>query len=138
MITTKSKSSDRRRAERVPFNTPGELLVCPASSKTVPMKVTVKDASATGVGVIAEEPLPIGQKYVVKEPSLSKRPSVLFTVVRSHALGEGKYLAGLHATHLMRGHEAIVPSRRPSHAKQIAVALVLLVAVAGTVVMFLL
>jgi hypothetical protein len=47
----------------------------------------VRDVSATGVGVISDEPLPVGQKFVVKEPTIiSKQNSVLYTVVRAERI----------------------------------------------------
>ena len=100
--TTTMKTSDRRRAPRTPLNTHGQLLVCPADNRSVPIPVTFKDASATGIGVVAQEPLALGHKYVVKEQSLSKCDAVLFTVVRTKALDNRHFFAGLHATHLMR------------------------------------
>ena len=136
MFATKTRTSERRRAKRMPLNAPGELLVCPASSKTVAMRVTVKDVSATGVGVIAAEPLPIGQKYVVKEPTISRRQSVLFTVVRSHAIGDGQYLAGLHASNLMRGNDARDVRRSSGRGKTLAAVGAILAAVGFVVASF--
>ena len=41
---------------------------------------------------------------MVKEQTLSKRPTVLYTVVRADPLGDGRYSIGLHASHLMAAH----------------------------------
>jgi hypothetical protein len=114
--TTTMKTSDRRRAPRTPLNTHGQLLVCPADNRSVPIPVTFKDASATGIGVVAQEPLALGHKYVVKEQTLSKREAVLFTVVRTRALDDHHFFAGLHATHLMRQLEAADASQRGASA----------------------
>ena len=95
------KGSERRRATRFPLNSQAELIRVPSSSRTAPVKVKVRDVSATGVGVVHTEPLPLGEKYVVKERTLSKRKSVLFTVVRADPVGENSYSIGLHDSHLM-------------------------------------
>ncbi len=94
---------ERRKAERFPMNSKGELFVCPATSRTVPIHVDVKDASTTGVGVISPEPLTMGEKYVVKEQTLSRGKRVLYTVVRSQTLNDGRFSVGLHASDLIDG-----------------------------------
>src|SRR4051812_18086968 len=81
------RGAERRRAKRVPIESQAELFRCPSSSRTAPVKVAVRDVSATGVGVLSDEPLPVGQKYVVKEPTIiSKQKSVLYTVVRAERI----------------------------------------------------
>jgi len=96
------KGADRRRSPRREVNKTAELIVCPASSRTAPIKVNIRDISATGVGVIHSEPLPLGQKYVVREPSIIPRSQpCLYTVVRADRVGDGKFSIGLHASHLM-------------------------------------
>ena len=57
--------------------------------------------SSTGVGVVHSEPLPVGQKYVVKEPTIERTHAALYTVVRADRIGEGRYSIGLHASHLI-------------------------------------
>jgi hypothetical protein len=96
------KGSERRRATRVPLDAQAELMSVPSSSRTAPIKVKIKDVSATGVGVVHSEPLPLGQKYVVKESTtIAKRKSVLYTVVRADPIGDNSYSIGLHDSHLM-------------------------------------
>ena len=73
---------ERRKAPRKPLGTVGQLVVCPASSRTAPLEVHVNDYSVTGIGIIHNEPLPLGQKYVIKEQNVARQGSVLFTVVR--------------------------------------------------------
>lgn len=97
----KLTGSDRRKARRTPMKTTGQLLICPSSSRTAPIPVEFQDVSATGVGIVHSEALRLGQKFVVKEQSLSKRPTLLYTVVRSDRIDEGRYSIGLHATSLM-------------------------------------
>ena len=98
---SRKKGRERRLATRFPLNSSAELIRVPSSSRAAPIKVKVKDVSATGVGVMYSEPLPLGEKYVVKEPTISRRKSVLFTVVRADQVGENNYSIGLHDTHLM-------------------------------------
>jgi len=110
----------------------------PSSSRTAPIKVKIRDVSATGVGVLHTEPLPLGQKYVVKESTtISKRKSVLFTVVRADAIGENIYSIGLHDSHLMgKDYKVEKASRVNAMAKLLVLAIVMgsLVAVAWALV----
>jgi hypothetical protein len=120
------KGSDRRRSPRREVNKTAELIVCPASSRTAPIKVNVRDISSTGVGLIHNEPLPLGQKYVVREPSIIPRSQpCLYTVVRADPAGEGKYSIGLHASHLM-GLDA---GEKTGRAKTAAMARLLILAI---------
>jgi hypothetical protein len=120
------KGAERRRSARRDVNTPAELIVCPASSRTAPIKVTVRDISATGVGLVHSEPLPLGQKYVVREPSIIPRSQpCLYTVVRADPAGEGKYSIGLHASHLM----GLEVGEKTGRAKVAAMARLLILAI---------
>ena len=120
------KGSERRRSPRREVNKTAELIVCPASSRTAPIKVNVRDISSTGVGLIHNEPLPLGQKYVVREPSIIPRSQpCLYTVVRADPAGEGKYSIGLHASHLI-GLDA---GEKTGRAKTAAMARLLILAI---------
>ena len=107
--TERRKGAERRRAPRVRLDSEAELVVCPASSRTAPLKVQVRDVSATGVGILHDEPLPLGQKYVVREPTISRLASILFTVVRTDRVGENRYSIGLHASQLLAAQNGYVP-----------------------------
>ncbi|MEA2707696.1 MAG: hypothetical protein QOF78_297 [Phycisphaerales bacterium] len=124
------KGKDRRLAQRFPLDSQAELVRCPSSSRTAPIKVKVKDISATGVGVLHTEPLPLGEKYVVKEPTISRRKSVLFTVVRSDQIGEANYSIGLHDAHLM-GKDYIVKKRPTGKTSAMAKLLMLAMLMGG-------
>ena len=76
------------------------------------MSVVVRDISATGVGIVHDLPLPVGEKYAVKQDALPPDPPGLFTVVRSDAMPDGQYGIGLHASHLLDPRAAAVQSRR--------------------------
>jgi hypothetical protein len=96
------QKSDRRMSDRFPVGADGQLFLCPAGRSTPPLHVHVRDVSDTGVGVVYGAPLPLGQKYVVKQPAVARRGgSVLFTVVRSEKLPDGTFTIGLHASHLL-------------------------------------
>ena len=124
--SAKKKGSDRRRSPRRDVNRTAELIVCPASSRTAPIKVNVRDISATGVGLIHNEPLPLGQKYVVREPSIIPRSQpCLYTVVRADAVGEGKFSIGLHASHLI----GLEVGEKTGRAKTAAMARLLILAI---------
>lgn len=126
----RKKGSERRRATRFPVNSQAELIRVPSSSRAAPIKVKVKDISATGVGITHTEPLPIGEKYVVKEPTISRRERVLFTVVRADHIGDNNYSIGLHDTHLM-GKDYKVEKRAHAHTVAMAKLLILALILGG-------
>ena len=95
---------ERRKAPRKPLGTVGQLVVCPASSRTAPLEVHVNDYSVTGIGIIHNEPLPLGQKYVIKEQNVARQGSVLFTVVRCDRIDENRFSIGLHASSLLQNN----------------------------------
>ena len=134
LFGTRTRVNERRRAKRFALGTAGELIACPRDPGTAPIKVHVKDASATGVGVIHDASLAVGQKYVVRERNLAKRKSLLFTVVRSEPLGDGKFIIGLHASHLMGGGYP-QPPRASSTAKTAALLVALGLAMGALVLM---
>ena len=126
MSKTKKKGADRRRSPRREVNKTAELIVCPASSRTAPIKVNIRDISATGVGLMHHEPLPLGQKYVVREPSVIPRSQpCLYTVVRADPVGEGKFSIGLHASHLI----GLEVGEKTGRAKTAAMARLLILAI---------
>ena len=120
----KPRGRDRRCAKREPLDTRGQLIRCPASSRTAPLDVQFSDQSATGVGIVHHEPLPVGQKYVVKEPSISRRKNVLFTVVRADKLDDARFSIGLHASHLLE--DGYVHSERQPVGRKVPVVLLIL------------
>jgi hypothetical protein len=132
MVLIGTKVKERRRAQRFPLGTEGQLTVCPAIAGMPPVKVRVKDASVTGVGIIHDEPLRVGQKYVIREKTLSRRKSVLFTVVRCEPTGDGKYSIGLHASHLM-GRDRMPLSDQRGRGVRIFGLLIAIVLVGGVV-----
>jgi hypothetical protein len=126
----RKKGKERRLATRFPLNSHAELIRVPSSSRTAPIKVKVKDISATGVGITYTEPLPIGEKYVVKEPTISRRKSVLFTVVRADQIGENNYSIGLHDSHLI-GKDYKVHSKKHGRVAAMATLLILALIMGG-------
>ena len=106
----KPRGRDRRVAPRTRVDSQGELFLCPGSSRTAPLKVLIRDVSATGVGIVNPDPLPMGQKFVVKEPTISRGKNVLYTVVRSEPLVAGGYAIGLHASHMMDNNGGLLHS----------------------------
>src|SRR2546430_15593450 len=91
---------DRRRARRMPVEAQGHILPCPASSRSTPMPVRVRDVSATGVGITHDTPLPIGAQFVVKQESFPTDQPRLYTVVRAASMPDGNFSIGLHAGQL--------------------------------------
>ena len=124
---------ERRRAERMLLGTVGHMVTCPASSRTAPLTVTIADCSATGVGVIHTEPLPVGAKFVIKEPTISRRQSVLFTVVRADRIDAERFSIGLHASHLMENQHPQQQQRRGDQKVSAAAVMLILTVAAGVV-----
>ena len=120
----KLSGRERRLSPRMPLRTTGQLVICPASPRTAPITVHVSDCSATGVGVIHTDPLPLGQKFVVKEQTISRQKSVLFTVVRSDRIDENRFSIGLHASHLLEN--AFEHSQRRAPQQNVATAALIL------------
>jgi hypothetical protein len=103
---------DRRGAPRTRIDGIGELLACPATARSVPLQVQIRDISATGVGLVHACPLPLGQKYVVRQNSFTADQPRLYTVVRSDSAGDGTFSIGLHAAR--EQDRAAVPPLSPS------------------------
>jgi hypothetical protein len=97
MGSLRARGDERRRAPRTRIDSPGELLACPATARTVPVRVQVRDVSATGVGLVHASPLPLGQRFVVRQATFPTDQPRLYTVVRSDATGDGTFSVGLHA-----------------------------------------
>lgn len=100
-VSETSKTANRRQSERKTVDAAGELIACPATSKTAPVPVHVRDVSATGVGIVVDNPLPVGQKFVVKQDSFPTHQPRLYTVVRADQTETGQYNVGLHASQLL-------------------------------------
>jgi hypothetical protein len=133
------KQQDRRRATRTPVNATGELVPCPANSKTAALQVQVRDVSATGVGVLHSSPLPVGQKYVVRQESLPLDQPRLYTVVRSESTGDGQYITGMHASQLLDPRPgAHTPRQCAQHRNTAALAGMALLILLAVAAMFLL
>jgi len=92
-------------------------MVWPASSRTAPIRVEVRDVSETGVGILHNEPLRLGDKFVVREPTIGKMKCVLFTVVRAQQIDESHYIIGMHASHLVEEEEAAAKLPPSRHAR---------------------
>jgi hypothetical protein len=101
--TSNRGKKDRRRAARMPVEAQGHILPCPASSRTTPTPVLVRDVSATGVGITHDTPLPVGAKFVVKQESFPPDQPRLYTVVRAASMPDGNFSIGLFAGQLGGG-----------------------------------
>src|SRR5437773_12458332 len=95
-----NRGKERRRARRVSVEAKGHILPCPASSRTTPTPVLVRDVSATGVGITHDTPLPVGAKFVVKQESFHPDQPRLYTVVRAASMPDGNFSIGLYAGQL--------------------------------------
>ena len=132
------QARERRGAPRMRVDAPAELRLCPATSRTTPVRVKVSDVSSTGLGILHESPLPVGQKCVVKTPTLPSDQACLYTVVRAVPLGAGAFHIGLHLSQLIDGlgFAALPPVKKPAGlATKLAIALLIL-ALAGVAASF--
>jgi hypothetical protein len=102
---------ERRRAVRRRIDAAGELRACSRRSPAAVMSVVVRDVSATGIGIMHDVPLAVGQKFAVKQDAVSADTPGLFTIVRSDAMPDGRYGIGLHATHLLDPRAALQRGR---------------------------
>jgi len=91
-----AKSRDNRAAPRAARTSNAQLLAYPPARHQHPIDVQVTDYSATGIGVIHNEGLILGRKFVVREPHVTKGNTCLFTVVRSDPRPDGTFSVGLH------------------------------------------
>ena len=87
---------DHRRAPRIRRKSRAQLLLYPSGRHPHPIDVTIVDFSATGIGIVHNEGLLIGQKFIVREPHVTQGNTCLFTVVRSEKRPDGTYSIGLH------------------------------------------
>jgi hypothetical protein len=100
---------ERRQADRQPVNGTGELRACPGDARTPGLAVEMRDFSATGLGIVHDLPLAVGQKFVVKQDQLAADAHRLYTVVRSDSTPDGRYSIGLHATCLLDPNGEMYP-----------------------------
>jgi hypothetical protein len=89
---------DRRRAPRFKRDSAAQLIFWPASSRTAALDVRLVDYSRTGVGVLNHEAIRIGQKFVLREPFVTRGSTCIYTVVRCDQRGDGYFSIGLLAT----------------------------------------
>jgi PilZ domain-containing protein len=89
---------NRRAAERKSLEAAGELRSCDPYARTQSRPIQIQDVSATGVGIVHDEPLLPGSQYVVKQDSFSANQPRLYTVVRSKCKKDGSFAVGLHAS----------------------------------------
>jgi hypothetical protein len=87
--------ADRRRAPRIERNSTARLFILPSGRLSRPIDATVVDYSEGGVGLICDTNLLVGQRYIIREPFLTRKASSLYTVVRSDNRGDGTYGIGL-------------------------------------------
>jgi hypothetical protein len=89
-------TTDLRRAKRVKRKSRAQLLLYPSGRHPHPIDVTVIDYSATGIGIVHTEGLLVGQKFIVREPYVTRDNTCLFTVVRSEPRPDGTFSIGMH------------------------------------------
>ncbi|MEA2709168.1 MAG: hypothetical protein QOF78_1769 [Phycisphaerales bacterium] len=99
-------SADQRNAQRLPRQSSAQLLLYPSGRHPRPIDVQVVDYSSTGIGIIHNEGLLIGKKFVVREPHVTDGNTCLFTVVRSDQRSDGTYSIGLHVGNSLESEHA--------------------------------
>ena len=91
-----TRTRENRRAPRFSRKSRAQLLLFPSGRHPHPIDVTVVDYSVTGIGILHNEGLLVGQKFIVREPHVTNGNTCLFTVVRSDPRPDGTYSIGLH------------------------------------------
>ena len=88
---------EKRGARRIPYIGAAQLLPWPAKPRTVPIDVLVVDYSRTGVGILHDEGLIIGQQFILREPNVTVGSNTcMYEVVRCHHRPDGRFSIGLH------------------------------------------
>jgi hypothetical protein len=87
---------DQRGAPRIRRQSQAQLFLYPYGRHPHPIDVTVVDYSATGIGIVHEEGLLVGQRFIVHEPHVTRDNTCIFTVVRSDPRPDGAFSIGLH------------------------------------------
>jgi hypothetical protein len=88
--------AERRRAPRFKRESNAQLIVWPASTRTAPITVRLVDYSRTGVGLLHDEAILIGQKFVLREPFVTRDSTCIYTVARCQKRHDGHFIIGLH------------------------------------------
>jgi hypothetical protein len=92
----KAGGANLRRAARVKRKSRAQLLLYPSGRHPHPIDVTIVDYSATGIGVVHTVGLLVGQKFIVREPHVTRDNTCLYTVVRSEPMPDGRFSIGMH------------------------------------------
>ena len=92
-----NSTSDRRRARRIKRESLAQLMFWPTTRRCTPIDVQMLDYSSTGVGVLHDEAMLIGQKFILKEPFVTKGGTCLYAVARCDKRDDGRFTVGLHA-----------------------------------------
>lgn len=123
-----------RAAPRTRRQSTAQLLLHPAGRHPHPIDVTVVDYSATGIGIIHTEGLLIGQRFVVREPHVTRDNTCLFTVVRSDRRTDGTYSIGLHVSNTLAGeHDPLLAEHAAPGVAPWLKALYLIFAIGGAI-----
>jgi hypothetical protein len=131
---TRPTSIESRAAPRTRRQSHAQLLLYPAGRHPHPFDVTVVDYSATGIGIVHDEGLLIGQRFIVREPYVTKGNTCLFTVVRSDHRADGTYSIGLHVSNTLKEeHDPLLAEPPAPGIKTWMKVLYLLFAIGGTI-----
>ncbi len=88
---------ERRRARRIKRDSRAQLIFWPAIARSAPLDVELIDYSSTGVGVLHDQAILIGQKFVLTEPFVTRGSTCIYTVARCDRREDGQFIVGLHA-----------------------------------------
>src|SRR4051812_14658136 len=80
---------ERRRDLRVQFRVEAQICPWKKNKQGEPFTIQIEDFSPGGVGISHNEPLPIGNEYLLRVPRVDMEELVvLLSVVRCRPLGE--------------------------------------------------
>jgi len=87
---------EKRRAPRFQHVSRAQLIFWPSTRRIAPIDVQVVDYSSTGVGIVHDEALLLGQTYVLREPLVTEGHTCMYTVARCDRRADGRFSIGLH------------------------------------------
>lgn len=96
---------ERRAEPRIEFETTAQLMPYPQARHAHFIDVRVLNYSETGIGLVHDQGLLVGQLYVVREPTITAGHTCLYSVIRSDRQPDGTFHIGLRTVSTMTDNE---------------------------------
>jgi len=93
---------ERRRDLRVKFRVEAQICPWKKNKQGEPFTIQIEDFSPGGVGISHNEPLAIGNEYLLRVPRVDMEELVvLLSVVRCRPIGDGTFHVGMELSSVM-------------------------------------